>query len=82
MTAYVFLRDYRGVPYFESSITGDEIPAATIDLPKVAPGGSHTQTITIGKTLIETEADEEYQVVIEIRDDEGDKLDQAKWTHD
>ncbi len=79
LTAYLFARDSRGQPYYESSITGEEIPLETINLPLLAQGESHTETVEIGRTLTETEPDDEYQITIELRDDDNDLETKDTW---
>ena len=81
MTAYLFLRTETGMPYYTSSATGEEIPKKTISLPLLALGASYTEEVVIATTLTETEPDENYRVVIEIRDDDDNLLDDITWTN-
>ncbi|MBN2051938.1 hypothetical protein JW756_00365 [Candidatus Woesearchaeota archaeon] len=81
VTAYIYARDRHGMSYYESSTTGDEIPMKTIEIPSLAQGANYTETVTIARTLTETEPDEEYQIVIELRDDDDELVKSATWTN-
>jgi len=81
VNAYIYARDSSGMPYYESSVTGDEIPVKTIEIPSLAQGTNHTETVTIARTLTETEPDEDYRVVIELMDEDDELVKSATWTN-
>lgn len=83
LTAYFYAYDYKGINIFgvdpysekERELTG------SVDVPLLAPGEDYTETVIInegkGRTLIETDPSDEYEIVVEIRDGD-DKLIQTK----
>ncbi|KYK26759.1 hypothetical protein AYK26_04770 [Euryarchaeota archaeon SM23-78] len=79
LTANIYARDRHGQPYYESSITGDEIAVSSVEIPLLSPGESHTETVEIKRTLTETEPDEEYQLVIELLDEDDEVVRRATW---
>ncbi|MBW2990543.1 hypothetical protein KY348_02440 [Candidatus Woesearchaeota archaeon] len=79
LTAYIYARDSSGSAYFLRSVNDEEVPMATFDVPILATGESHTESIEIKRTLPETEPDEEYRVVIELRDDDDELERKATW---
>jgi len=80
-TAYIYVRDSRGSPYFESSISGEEIPIKTVEMPSLVIGQNRTETVNITKTLPETESTESYRIVIELRDAEENLIKEVTWTN-
>ena len=79
LTAKIYARDKYGLAYFMRSVTDEEIPVATVDLPLLGVGESHTETVEIKRTLPETDPDEEYQLVIELRDDDDKLVNSETW---
>ncbi len=80
-TVYIYARDSGGMPYFESSITGEEIPIKTVELPSLSQGQNYTETINITKTLPETEPTEAYRIVVSLRDSSDNLIKEATWTN-
>jgi hypothetical protein len=80
-TAYIYVRDSRGMPYFESSISGEEIPIKTLEMPSLLLGQNRTETVNVTKTLPETESTEAYRIVIELRDGDDNLIKEATWTN-
>lgn len=80
-TAYIYVRDSGGMPYFESSISGEEIPIKTLEMPSLLLGQNRTETVNITKTLPETESTEAYRIVIELRDGDDNLIKEATWTN-
>ena len=68
-----------GSAYFVRSVSDEEVPMVQVDVPLLAPGESHTETVEIKRTLPETEPDEEYQVIVELRDDDDELVKKATW---
>lgn len=78
---YLYARDSRGSPYFESSVLGEEIPIKTIELPLLTQGQNRTEIVNITKTLPETESTEAYRIVVELRDLDENLIKEATWTN-
>ena len=81
LTAFIYARDRSGSAYFLRSVTDEEVPVGQVDIPLLMTGESHTETVEIKRTLPETEPDEEYQLVIELRDDDDDLVTKETWTN-
>jgi hypothetical protein len=81
LLANVFARKSSGTPYYESQISGEEIPVATKELPILSPGVNATYTVNISRTLTQTEPDDEYKVVVELRDSDDNLVAEATWTN-
>ena len=55
--------------------TGDDrLLTDEVNIPLLSPGESHTETVNVLRTLIETDPNDEYQIVVELRDEDTDKL--------
>jgi hypothetical protein len=80
-TAYLYARDSGGMPYFESSISGNEIPLKAVEIPLLSQGKNYTETMNITKTLPETEPTDAYRIVIELRDANDNLIKEATWTN-
>jgi len=78
---YIYARTSSGMPYFESSISGDEIPLKVVELPLLSVGQNYTATVNVTNTLTETEGDEAYRVVLDLRDTNGNLIKEATWTN-
>jgi hypothetical protein len=81
-TAYIYARKPSGTPYYESSISGDEIPIQTIELPSLSLGQNITRTANISKTLTETEPSDDYRIVVQLRDSDDALIKEATWIND
>jgi hypothetical protein len=81
LTAYVYARKESGTPYYESQMSGEEIPVATVDVPTLSLGENFTATANISKTLTQTEPTDAYKVVIQLRDTEDALVTETTWTN-
>jgi hypothetical protein len=81
LTAYVYARKESGTPYYESQMSGDEIPVATVDVPTLSLGENFTATANISKTLTQTDPTDAYRVVIQLRDIEDALVTETTWTN-
>ncbi len=83
--AYIYARTSTGQPYFINTQTSEErvynYPTPPIDIPALDSGEVYTYSVNYSKTLTETEADENYRVVIQIRDDDDNLIDETTWTN-
>lgn len=80
-TAYIYARDSSGMPFFESSISGEEIPIKTVEMPSLSLGQNYTETVNITKTLPETEPTDDYEIAIELRDGDENLIKEVTWTN-
>ncbi|MBU1198265.1 MAG: hypothetical protein KKF46_05090 [Nanoarchaeota archaeon] len=79
VTAFIYARKSSGAPYYENFGTGEEVAMASVNVPLLIQGDTHTETVEIKRTLTETDPDDEYSVVIEIRDDDDKLIKEAEW---
>lgn len=82
LTAYLYARDEHGSAYFLRSVNDEEVPLAQVEIPMLKPWQSHTETVEVKRTLPETEPSENYQVVVELHDEDDKLVKKVTWTNE
>lgn len=82
LTAYIYARDSYGSAYFVRSVNDEEVPMAQVEVPLLTPGETHTELVEIKRTLPETEPNEEYQLIIELIDEDDKIVKKETWTNE